>query len=94
MVRAHREEALGLVRNLVSIPSENRVPDGDELHVQRFVAELLRGLGCEVDVFQPDEAPQLLIHEGYLPGRNYDDRPVVVGRKSGVGGGMDLAFST
>jgi acetylornithine deacetylase len=92
-IQVRREEALGLARNLVSIPSMNRVPYGDEMYVQRFVAGRLRGMGCEVDVFQPDEVPQLLTHEGFLPGRNYVDRPVVVGRKPGVGGGKSLIFS-
>jgi acetylornithine deacetylase len=92
-IQAHRQEALELTRSLVSTPSMNRVPDGDELRVQRFVADYLSGLGCEVDVFQPDEVPQLLTHDGYLPGRNYRDRPVVVGRKQGTGGGKSLLFS-
>lgn len=92
-VEAHRQEALDLTRTLVSTPSVNRVPHGEEAAVQQFVADYLRQLGCDMDVFLPDDVPELLSHEAYLPGRDYRDRPIVVGRKQGSGGGKSLLFS-
>lgn len=88
-VEENRETILDLNASLVSIPSQNRFPDGDEAEVQRFVERYLREtLGCETDVFLPTDVPGLTEHPAYLGGRNYEGRPNVVGTKRGraVGG--------
>jgi acetylornithine deacetylase len=92
-VEANRRRILELNRALVSIPSENRYPDGDEGRVQDLVARCLRDLGCETDVFIPTDVPGLTGHPAYLGGRNYSGRPNVVGRRRGSGGGRSLLFS-
>ena len=78
-VNAHRADVVELAQSLVRIPSENKQPNGSEKACQIFVAGYLRELGCRVDVFTPDEVPGLTEHPEYWPGRDYADRPNVVG---------------
>src|SRR3712207_8301632 len=92
-VEENRRTILDLNRTLVSIPSENRCPDGDEKRVQEFVEGYLEGLGCEADAFLPTDVPGLTEHPAYLGGRNYEGRPNVVGKKEGTGGGRCILFS-
>jgi acetylornithine deacetylase len=84
------EEVVSLTRNLVQIPSENRETWGSEGDCQRYVAEWMRTVFDEVDVFTPDEVLDLIHHPAYWPGRNYSDRPNVVGVLKGKGGGRSL----
>jgi acetylornithine deacetylase len=92
-VEENRRAILDLNKALVSIPSENRYPDGDEKRVQAFVEGYLEGLDCETDVFLPTDVPGLTEHPAYLGGRNYEGRPNVVGKKEGAGGGRSILFS-
>src|SRR5215212_2766835 len=92
-VEENRPTILDLNRALVSIPSENRYPDGDEKDIQEFVEEHLRDLGCTTDTFLPTDVPGLAEHPAYLGGRNYEGRPNVVGKKEGAGRGRSILFS-
>ena len=92
-VEENRPAILDLSRALVSIPSENRYPDGDEKDVQEFVEGYLGDLGCTTDTFLPTDVPGLAEHPAYLGGRNYEGRPNVVGKKEGIGGGRSILFS-
>ena len=92
-VEGHRGEILDFNRALVSIPSENRYPDGDEREVQELVERSLRELGCRTDTFLPTDVQGLIEHSAYLGGRNYEGRPNVVGKKEGAGRGRSLLFS-
>ncbi len=92
-VEQNRQHILDLNRALVSIPSENRCPEGDEKKVQGFVQGCLRDLGCGTDVFLPTDVPGLAEHPAYLGGRSYEGRPNVVGKKEGAGGGRSILFS-
>ena len=89
----NRESILALNRSLVSIPSENRCPEGDEGEAQEFIERYLADLGCETDAFLPTDVPGITEHPAYLGGRNYEGRPNVVGIKRGTGGGRSLLFS-
>jgi acetylornithine deacetylase len=95
----HSGELVELAQQLVRIPTENRPPHGNELAGQKFVAERLRELGAEVDVFTPDDVPELRTHPAYFPTingrpRDYRDRPDVVGTFRGAGIGRSVLFST
>jgi len=92
-VDEHRGQILDLNRQLVSVPSEIDYPSGHEERVQLLVAEILRDLGCEMDVFLPDEVASLTEHDAYLGGISYEGRPNVVGVKKGRGRGRSLIFS-
>ena len=79
-VDASTDELIGLVQDLVRIPSENPklsgVEDGGEAAVQDRVQEALRAIGAEIDRWEA------------LPGR-----PDVVGAIRGTGGGPSLALN-
>lgn len=92
-VNSHEDEILTLNKSLVSIPSINRYPTGDEAEVQKFIEKTLRNLGCQTDVFIPTDVQGLTEHEAYLGGRDYKNRPNVVGVKKGTGGGRSIMFS-
>jgi acetylornithine deacetylase len=92
-VEENRRAILDLNRALVSIPSENRYPNGDEKRVQWFVEGCLEDLGCRTDAFLPTDVPGLREHPAYLGGRSYEGRPNVVGKKAGAGGGKSILFS-
>jgi acetylornithine deacetylase len=89
----HRHDLLELARELISFPSENRPPRGEEGPCQEFVAGYLKQLGIEPDVFCPDEVDGAVDHVAWWPGRDYERRPNVVGRLRGRGGGRSLLFS-
>lgn len=78
-VEAHRSDLTGLTQALVAFPSENRPPHGAEKACQLYIADFLADIGCRVDLFRPDEVPGLTSHPAYLTGRDYTDRPNVVG---------------
>lgn len=92
-VDEHRVNVIGLAQSLVQFPSVNQPPHGQERSCQIFVADFLRDLGCVMDVFTPAEVKSLTDHPAYWPGRDYTDRPNVVGVLKGSGGGKSLLFS-
>jgi acetylornithine deacetylase len=99
-VEDHRADVIGLAQSLIHFPSENKPPHGNEKECQMFVADFLRGIGCQVDVFQPDKVEGLTTHPEYWPGRDYTDRPNVVGvmtsqpgERPGSNGGRSLLFT-
>jgi acetylornithine deacetylase len=83
-VEANTEELLRLTEALIRFPSENRVPTGFEKDCQLFVAETMRGMGLDLDIFEPTEVSALANHPTYWPGREYRDRPNVVGTWRGA----------
>jgi acetylornithine deacetylase len=95
-VDEHTEELLQMVEALIRFPSENRAPKGFEKETQAFVANVMRGLGLELDVFEPTDVPGLAGHPALWPGRDYHDRPNVVGTCRGADprGGKSLLFSS
>lgn len=95
-VDEHREDVIQLAEALIRFPSENHAPKGLEMECQGFVAETFRGLGLELDVFEPPEVPGLVDHPVFWPGREYKDRPNVVGTWRGADprSGHSLLFSS
>ncbi|MGE5553329.1 MAG: M20/M25/M40 family metallo-hydrolase [Betaproteobacteria bacterium] len=95
VVEARRDEAIGLLRELVAQDSSviNQGERGNEGNVQPLVAQRLRDLGCEVDVFEPDNARLVKYTVDFNKGRNYEGRPNVVGVLKGKGGGRSLILN-
>jgi len=87
-----REEIIQLARSLVRIPSENLPPIGMEQGVQNHIQEFLEHAGIPIDRFTPEEAG-IANHPSFVPGREYRNRPDVVGTLKGSGGGKSLIFS-
>lgn len=83
-------EIVALAQALIRFDSVNQPPWGKEGPCQAFVADRLRALGCDVDSFRPDEVPGIENDPAFLPGRDYTDRPDVVGVLAGAGGGRSL----
>ncbi len=83
-------EIVALAQALIRFDSVNEPPWGREGPCQAFIADYMRGLGLTVATFTPDEVPGLADHPAYLPGRDYTDRPNVVGTRAGLGGGRSL----
>lgn len=93
-IRARSEEILAWTQTLIRFPSENRPPNGNEGPAQEFIASECRSLGLEVDVFSPEELPNIRDHGSWLSGRDYaNDRTDVVARWKGNGGGRSLLLS-
>lgn len=86
----HRGLIIDLLADLVRIPSVNRQTYGDELACQHFVAEQMRSLGLEIDLFEPDSVHGITKHPGWQSGRSYTNRPNVVGVRRGGGQGRSL----
>lgn len=85
----HKDEVIQFLRDLVQIPSVT----GDEAAIQTFVADYLRSMGAEVDIFEPD-MESLRRHPAFVePQQGYENRPNVVGIFKGVGGGRSLLFN-
>ncbi len=78
-VEARRDRVLDLFRALVRIPSETHPPGGDEGPAQAFVADRMRSIGLDVDVFEPTAVEGVETHPGWWPGLDYSNRPNVVG---------------
>ena len=57
--------------------------DGQEGAAQMYLAGFLERLGCEVDVFEPDNE-RMKAYPGYNQGHSYAGRPVVVGTYRGT----------
>ncbi len=88
-IDAHRHEAVDLLSKIVQQPSTQ----GNERGVQAIVAEKLRTLGLEVDIWDPDYAA-LTKHPYFVPSRDtYTGSPNVVGRWKGAGGGKSIILN-
>ncbi len=88
-VDAHREEIVELLRSLVRIPSVT----GDEGEIQNFIAEYLRKMGLEVDVWESDWEALKKHPEYVFVNRGYEGRPNVVSVLKGAGGGRSLLLN-
>ena len=88
-VDAHREEIIALLTKLVQIPSVT----GEEGEIQEYIANFLREMGLEVDVWESDWE-ELKKHPEYVPvTRGYEGRPNVVAVLKGSGGGKSLLLN-
>ncbi len=93
IIDRYRNDIIGLTIELVKFPSENKPPDGNEKECQEYLARRLKEYGFEIDLFIPTEVKGIKKHPAFLPGRNYKDRPNLVGKVKGIGRGRSLIFS-
>ncbi|WP_127589147.1 M20/M25/M40 family metallo-hydrolase [Paenibacillus koleovorans] len=82
------------LRRFVGIPSENKYPVGNELQAQLEMETIMQQLGMETDLFLVTDVPGIEQHEAFLSdGRDYSNRPNVVGVLRGTGEGKSLIFN-
>ena len=85
----HRDEAVAFLRQVVQAESTQ----GRERRAQETVAEYLRRIGLEVDVWEPD-AGQLAASPFFCSSRsNFAGSPNVVGLWKGAGGGRSIILN-
>ncbi len=90
-IDSHKDEAIGLLQDLIRIPS----PTGEEGKGQRFVAEYLKDMGLEIETYVAD-LKALEGHPEFIPVNpevnvgNYEERPNIIGKYQGAGGGRSL----
>jgi len=93
-VRRYEKDIIRWLERLVSIPSENRPPDGNEGPAQDFIEDACKTLGLEVESFRPVNVESIEDHPAFLAGRNYPpERRNVTARWKGRGGGRSLLLS-
>ena len=92
-VDQREEELVELACALVHIPSENHPPTGDEVKCQEFIASWFKAAGISARLLNLGEVEGLEEHEAFLPGRDYENRPNVLARLEGNGGGRSLMLS-
>lgn len=96
-IDCHKEETIEFLQKLVQIPSVNSWFDEKqeykgEGNAQRFLADYMKQLGAEVELFEP--SPQELSkyegQPGYFSDHRFEDRPNMAATIKGSGGGKDL----
>ena len=95
IISRNRDDAIDFLRQIVSVDSTivNQGERGYEGRVQPIVAERLKKLGCDVDVFEPDNERLSKYTVDFNKGRHYENRPNVVGKLKGTGNGRSLILS-
>lgn len=78
-IRSNSDQLTNLLSRLIRIPSVNHGILGNEKACQQFIAQQYKDLGLDVDVYSPDSVPGILDHPGYYPGKDYRERPNVIG---------------
>ena len=93
-IQEKQEGYLEFLRKLIGMDTSviRHGEDGQEAKAQEFLAEYLKNLGCEVDMFEPDNE-RMSKHPGYNQGHQYKNRPNVVGTYKGTGGGKSLILN-
>ncbi len=87
-------DLVDLTRAMVRIPTETHPPHGDEGRGQTHLAGYLaERFSWATDCFLPTDVPGIAQHPGWWPGLDYRDRPNLVARRSGVGGGRSLILN-
>jgi acetylornithine deacetylase len=99
-VEKNQETILRTVFELVQIRTENLPPGGKEKPGQEYLYRFAGGFLPErdLDLFEVDDVPGIREHPVFFPTiegkeRVYKDRPILVARKAGSGGGRSLVFS-
>jgi acetylornithine deacetylase len=95
-----REEILQTISSLIRIRTENLPPGGKEKPGQEYLREWASRFvpAADLDMFELDDVPGIRAHPLFFPTidggeRIYRDRPILVARRRGRGGGRSLVFS-
>ena len=93
-VKNNEQEYLDFLRTLIEFDTSviRHGEDGQEYAAQKWVAEYLEKMGCQVEMFEPDNE-KMSRYPGYNKGHSYKNRPNVVGIYKGTGGGKSLILN-
>ena len=93
VVADRRGELADLVRNLISLPSVNTPPTGEERAAQEYLFARARQAGLAAVLYEFSDVPGLADHPAYRPGRIYPGRPNLLVTYPDVGQGRSLLFT-
>lgn len=93
-VLKREKEFVGFLKRLVAFDTSviRHGEDGQELKAQEFLAKHLKDLGCNIDMFEPDNEV-MKNYPSYNIGHSYKGRPNLVAVYKGSGGGRDLILN-
>ncbi len=75
-----KDPLVELTCELVRVPSVSDARGGDELRVQQLMAQRMQHAGARVRTFEAKDVPAFFTHPlCHEAGRNYHDRPTVIG---------------
>jgi acetylornithine deacetylase len=92
-ILAHQDEVVELTQTLVRFPSILKPPIGKEGDCQQFVAQWMKEVFDEVDIFELPETKGFFNHPAHWKYNEYSGRPDVVGILKGSGTGRSLLFN-
>lgn len=93
LISEYRDEIIRVVQDLIRMPSRNMPPGGEELACQEYLAGYLRRADLPADLYEPDQAPGLVEHPAFWPGRDYRNRPNLHSHLPGRGDGRSLLLT-
>lgn len=91
--QTNQDKILQQVTELVGFNTVNQAVTGTEKPCQLYLRDVFEKMGLAVDFFSPEDVANFREHEAYFPGKDYMDRPNVVGSLKGDGKGKSLIFS-
>ncbi len=94
-IAAGRAELTDLTSTLISFDTTAREPGDpprEEAQLQGYLAERLRTIGAEVDLFEPDAAA-MAGRPLVPPGLDFHGRPQLIATRRGAGGGRSLVLN-
>lgn len=93
-IRKNEEAYIEFLKTLIGFDTSviRHGEDGQEYEAQKWVADYLEKLGCQVEMFEPDNE-RICRYPGYNAGHSYLNRPNVVGIYKGSGGGRSLILN-
>jgi acetylornithine deacetylase len=93
-IEENKEESVRFLRKLISFDSSisRQGVNGKEGKAAEWLAEELKKVSCEIDMFYPDNQ-KLSKYPEFNPGHDYTERPNVVGSLKGKGGGRSLILN-
>ena len=91
LIKSREKESIEFLRKMLSYDSTiiDEGADGNEGEAQKWIAEVMENMGCEVDIFEPD-VEIIKKYPDFTPGHSYKGRPNVAGKIKGAGGGRSL----
>lgn len=94
LTQKQKEKSIVFLEKLVAFNTSviRHGEDGQEGEAQQYLADYLEDMGCQVDIFEP-ENERISKYPSYNAGHNYKGRPNVVGVYKGTGGGRSLILN-